>query len=219
MAPIQPAPKPQCGRRRGRPWLFTGLFLLIAGGVYSYIERPWGPRLAIVAVEVTAEWAHVQVLAVNGRVAARHAVKVRAAITGQAIEVRAEEGASVSAGDSVLQHGVVIFAAPTVDPSTGGRAIKIAFDNPVDLPVGLTVNANIIVSQTDAALSLPRSAIVSEGTQNQVLVLKNGTVAQRPIDFSDWPAERAVVTDGLAAGDVVILDPTAVSVGQVVVAG
>lgn len=363
MASIQPAPKPQRGRRRGKPWLFAGLFLLIAGGVYSYIERPWEPRPAIVAVEVMAEGPHVQVLAVNGRVAARHAVKVRAAVTGQAIEVRAEEGASVSAGDvlvqldtaqpmalldqaraaldagmvrqqqaqanvdraralgenatrsaredaelalsaasnevsrlraaldqaqsqlaqytitspldgvildravdrgqlvdtqtelftiadlgqllvetdvdeiyssriraglkallrpagdSVPQDGTVIFAAPTVDPSTGGRAIKIAFDSPVDLPVGLTVNANIIVSQTDAALSLPRSAIVSEGTQNHVLVLKNGIVAQRPIDFSDWPAERVVVTDGLAAGDVVILDPTAVSVGRAVVAG
>ncbi|HLV06234.1 MAG TPA: hypothetical protein VKY80_01015, partial [Croceibacterium sp.] len=105
-------------------------------------------------------------------------------------------------------------AAPTVDPSTGGRAIKIAFDRPLDLPVGLTVNANIIVSQSDSALSLPRSAIVSEGTQNHVLVLENGMVVQRPIEFSDWPAERVVVTDGLAVGDTVILDPTAVNVGQ-----
>jgi multidrug efflux pump subunit AcrA (membrane-fusion protein) len=115
------------------------------------------------------------------------------------------------AGDSVPQDGTVTFAAPAVDPSTGGRAVKIAFDNPVDLPVGLTVNANIIVSQTEAALSLPRSAIVSEGMQNYVLVLENGIVAQRSIDFSDWPAERVVVTDGLAAGNVVILHPTAVT--------
>ncbi len=363
MASIQSAPNPQRGRRRATPWLIAGLCLLTAGGVYAYIERPWEPRPAIVAVEVVSEGPHVQVLAVNGRVAARHAVKVRAAVIGQAMEVRAEEGASVSvgdvlvqldtaqpmalldqaraaldaglvrqqqaranadraralgdnaprsaredaelslsaasnevsrlraaldqaqsqlaqytitspldgvvldravdrgqlvdtqtelftiadlrqllvktdvdeiyssriraglkallrpAGDSVPRNGTVIFAAPAVDPSTGGRTIEIAFDSPVDLPVGLTVNANIIVSQTDAALSLPRSAIVSEGTQNHVLVLENGMVAQRPIEFSDWPAERVVVTDGLAAGDVVILDPTVVSVGQAVVAG
>src|SRR5690606_27929765 len=103
MASIQPAPKLQRGRRRGKAWLFAGLFLLIAGGAYSYIERPWEPRPAIVAVEVMAEGRHVRVLAVNGRVAARHAVKVRAAVTGQAIEVRAEEGASVSAGDVLVQ--------------------------------------------------------------------------------------------------------------------
>jgi multidrug efflux pump subunit AcrA (membrane-fusion protein) len=102
MASIQPGPKPQRGRRRGKPWLFAGLFLLIAG-VYSYIERPWEPRPAIVAVEVMAEGPHVQVLAVNGRFAALHAIKVRATVTGQAIEVRAEEGASVSAGDVLVQ--------------------------------------------------------------------------------------------------------------------
>jgi membrane fusion protein (multidrug efflux system) len=121
------------------------------------------------------------------------------------------------AGDSVAQDGTVIFAAPSVDPSTGGRAIKIAFDNPVDLPVGLTVNANIIVSQTDAALSVPRSAIVTEGTQNHVLVLENGIVTGRAIEFSDWPAERVIVTSGLVVGDQVVLDPDSVSAGQAAV--
>lgn len=363
MASAQPTPKSQRGRRRPKILLFAGSLLLIAGASYAYMERPWEVRPTIVAVEVVSEGPLVQVLAVNGRVAARKLVKIRSAVTGQAVDVLAEEGASVRAGDvlvqldtaqpmalleqaraaldaglvreqqaqanadraralgdnatrsaredaelsltatsnevarlraaldqaqsqlaqytitapldgvvldravdrgqlvdtqtelftvadlgqllvetdvdeiyssriraglkallkpagdSVPQDGTVIFAAPTVDPSTGGRAIKIAFDRPLDLPVGLTVNANIIVSQSDSALSLPRSAIVSEGTQNHVLVLENGMVVQRPIEFSDWPAERVVVTDGLAVGDTVILDPTAVSVGQTAAAG
>ncbi|MGV8831392.1 MAG: efflux RND transporter periplasmic adaptor subunit [Devosia sp.] len=118
------------------------------------------------------------------------------------------------AGDSVARDGTVSFAAPTVDASTGGRAVKVAFDQPVDLPVGLTVNVNIIVSQTDAALSVSRGAIVTEGSQSHVLVIADGAVARRPVTFEDWPAERVIVTTGLAPGDSVILDPASATPGQ-----
>ncbi|WP_127752989.1 MULTISPECIES: efflux RND transporter periplasmic adaptor subunit [unclassified Devosia] len=121
-------------------------------------------------------------------------------------------------GDTVPQHGSVVFASPTVDPATGGRPIKLAFDQPVELPVGLTINANIIVSETDAALTVPRGAIVTEGTDSHVLVLEDGVAMVRPIEFSDWPAQRVIVTAGLDEGDQVILDPTAVQPGQSVVA-
>jgi len=341
----------------------VGGVLLVGCGSYAVLERPWEAKPAEVPVEVVTAGPVLQVLAINGRVAASKSVKVRSAVSGQAIDVLAEEGATVRAGDvlvqldiaqpkalldqarsaldaglvrqqqaqanadraralgdnatraaredaelsltaasnevsrlraavdqaesqlaqytitapldgvvldravdrgqlvdtqtelftvadlgqllvetdvdeiyssriraglkallkpagdSISQDGTVIFAAPTVDPSTGGRAIKIAFDNPVDLPVGLTVNANVIVSETRAALSVPRSAIVSDGTQNHVLVLENGRIVDRTIDFSDWPAERVIVTNGLDIGDAVVLEPTAVTPGQTAVAG
>ncbi len=118
------------------------------------------------------------------------------------------------AGESVAREGTVSFAAPTVDAATGGRAVKIDFDTPVDLPVGLTVNANIIVSETESAISVPRGAIVTEGAQSHVLVIENGTVVSRPVVFEDWPAERVLVTSGLSVGDSVILDPSTVVPGQ-----
>lgn len=121
-------------------------------------------------------------------------------------------------GDSVPQSGSVVFASPTVDPATGGRAIKIAFDEKVDLPVGLTINANIIVSEASAALSVPRGAIMTEGTDSRVMVLENGVATARQIEFSDWPADRVIVTRGLVEGDEVILDPATVEPGQFAVA-
>lgn len=121
-------------------------------------------------------------------------------------------------GDTVAQHGSVVFASPSVDPATGGRKIRIAFDEAVELPVGLTINANIIVSQTDAALTIPRGAIVTEGTESHVFVLDAGLAVLRPVEFSDWPADRVIVTQGLAEGEAVILDPTAITAGQSVVA-
>lgn len=116
-------------------------------------------------------------------------------------------------------NGRVIFAAPNVDSATGGRKIKVAFDRDVDLPVGLTVNLNVIVSEAEAALSVPRSAILSEGNRHFVMVIAEEKAERREIRFDDWPSERVIVTDGLKAGDVVIVDPAAVKPGDKVTAG
>ncbi len=349
---------PRKGKRGRRGWWILLVVLLIAGGVYAYVQRPWEARAPRVAVEAVAPGPVTEVLAVNGRVAARNTVNVRSPVSGRALEVLASEGDEVAEGDvlvridsgqakalvdqaraaldagvvkerqaraasdraqalgenatrsaredaelalaaasnevtrltaaleeaqsqleqytvtspltgvildrsvdqgqlvdpqsnlftianlsellvetdvdelyssrfrrglevllqpvgeTVARTGEVVFATPSVDPSTGGRAIKIGFDEPVDLPVGLTVNANIVVSQQDDVLSLPRSAIVTEGYTSHVMVVEDGVVVERQVDFSDWPAERVIVTDGLSEGDLVVLDPASVAPGQ-----
>lgn len=361
-APQTTDTKPMHRPMRHKGWLMFAAIVLLGAGGYALLERPWEVKPRAVAAEVLAEGPVSQVLAVNGRVVARDTVKVRSAVSGQAIEVGGPEGSAVKSGDllvqidaagpraavdqaraaldavlvsqrqasanaeraralgenatrsaredadlaltaasnevtrlqaaldqaqsqlaqytitapldgvvldravergqlvdtqteiftiadlsqllvetdvdelyssriqeglqallqpvgdSVARQGTVVFAAPNVDPSTGGRAIKIAFDEAVDLPVGLTVNANIIVSETPAALSLPRGAIITEGTQSHVLVVDKGVAAVRDVTFADWPAGRVIVTEGLAVGDTVILDPASVAVGQAVVA-
>lgn len=351
--------KSRGGRRR---WVWGALVAVLIGGAgYAAIVQPWRGRAASVAVEVLQPGPVSQVLALNGRVAARQVVKIRSSVVAQAIDVAAEVGATVTAGDllvqlntsqpralvdqaeaaldaglvqqqqaranadraralgdnvtrvaredaerglvaagnevarlqaaldqaqsqlalytitapisgvvldravdrgqlvdtqselftiadlthlvvetdvdeiysgrmqqglkallkpagySVAQTGQVIFAAPTVDPATGGRAIKIAFDEVVDLPVGLTVNVNIIVSETPSALSVPRAAIVTEGAESHVLVVEDGRAVSRAMSFLDWPADRVMVTEGLTAGERVVLDPATISPGQAVV--
>lgn len=122
-------------------------------------------------------------------------------------------------GASVAQQGKIVFAAPKVDSVTRGRQIKIAFDQPVSLPIGLTVNANIIVKEIDAALSLPRRAIVTEDGRSHVLVLQDGVIVRRDIRFNDWPSDRVVISEGLTEGETVVLDPTSVKAGDKAVAG
>ena len=352
----RPAPR----RKRKLGWWLVLLVIIGAAGAYAGLTRPWEPKPTVVPVEVVAPGPISQVLAVNGRIAARQSVTVRAAVSGQALEVAADVGDSLAAGTllvkidaalveaqveqaraaldaqqakqrqaeataertqalgenttrssredadlalaasvnetarlqaaldqaqrqlaqytinapmagtvlsrgvepgqlvdpqaelfviadtadlvvetdvdelyssrvstglaallkpvgaTIAQRGTVVFAAPTVDPATGGRAVKIAFDEPVALPVGQTVNANVIVDEVADALSIPRGAIVTDGADSHVLVIENGLVAARPIRFSDWPAERVIVTEGLVAGDVVILEPASVAVGDLV---
>lgn len=109
-------------------------------------------------------------------------------------------------GDTEAQDGSVSFVAPVVDADTGGLAVKIAFAEPQTAPVGLTVTANIIVERREAAISAPRAAIATSGTQSSVFVVVDDKAKRVPVNVIDWPADRLIVNDGLAAGDILITD-------------
>ncbi len=123
-------------------------------------------------------------------------------------------------GDPRTLDGYVSFVAPVVDAATGGLAVKIAFSEPQVTPVGLTVTANIIVDRREAAISAPRSAIVTSGSEQAVFVLVDARAKRVPVSLIDWPADRLVVTRGLNAGDRLIVDANGLVDGQsVAVAG
>jgi len=117
------------------------------------------------------------------------------------------------AGETSTRAGHVSFVSTRVDVATGGLAIKITFDEPISAPIGLTVATNIIVDQTAAALSVPRTALETRADGTGVFVLSQGTARFQPITVVDWPASRLVVTSGLSVGDVVIVDATGLEDG------
>lgn len=121
------------------------------------------------------------------------------------------------AGEARNRDGHVSFVSALVDAATGGLAIKIAFEDPVMAPIGLTVATNIIVERRDAALTLPRTALQTGADGTGVLVVRDGTAMFQPVSVVDWPAARLIVTGGLTEGDAVIIDPTNIDVGQAVV--
>lgn len=118
------------------------------------------------------------------------------------------------AGEGGTRPGTVRFVSARVDAATGGLAVRIAFDDPVSAPVGLTVTANIVVDRRDAALTVPRTALVSPDGQTGVFIVVDGVATFRPLQVVDWPAARLIVAEGLTAGDVVIVDPTGIAAGQ-----
>lgn len=115
------------------------------------------------------------------------------------------------AGNTGTQQGHVSFVSSRVDEATGGLAIKISFDAPVVAPVGLTVTTNIIVDQRDAALTVPRSALVNG---DAVFVVADGVAQLQPVTVVQWPAARLIATAGLDEGNAVIVDATGISDGQ-----
>lgn len=120
-------------------------------------------------------------------------------------------------GEASSRNGQVSFVSALVDVSTGGLAVKVAFDAPVMAPIGLTVATNIIVEQRDAALTVPRTALQTGADGTSVLVIRDGKALFQTVSVVDWPAARLIVTAGLAEGDVVITDPTGIEAGQAVV--
>ena len=117
-------------------------------------------------------------------------------------------------GQSDIGDGEVSFAAPRLDPDSGGRRIEVSFLEPAELPIGLTVEVNLIVAQYPEALSLPRSALVRRGAAWHVLVAEKGRAVVRPVEIIDWPSERVMLTAGLQSGEQVILDPANLSPGD-----
>lgn len=114
-------------------------------------------------------------------------------------------------GSREVLAGQVSFASPRIDTATGGRAVTIAFATPQTAPVGMTVTANIVVDQRDA-LTVPRAAL-----RGDAVFLRAGNQAKlTPVTVIDWPAARLIVTDGLKAGDQVIVDATGLTDGQAV---
>jgi RND family efflux transporter MFP subunit len=119
-------------------------------------------------------------------------------------------------GETVTRPGHVSFVAPRVDADTGGLAIRMSFDTPPLMPVGLTVTANIIVDQQSAALTAPRSAIMPDATGAALFLAKDGRAVRTPVTVIDWPAARLVVTSGLVPGDRVIVTAAGLTDGQAV---
>lgn len=115
------------------------------------------------------------------------------------------------AGNTGTHQGHVSFVSNRVDEATGGLAIKISFDAPVAAPVGLTVTTNIIVDQRDAALTVPRTALVNG---DAVFVVADGVAQLHPVTVLEWPAARLITTAGLDEGNAVIVDATGISDGQ-----
>ena len=117
------------------------------------------------------------------------------------------------AGESSTREGHVSFVSNRVDEATGGLAIKIAFDSPVSAPIGLTVATNVIVEQREAALTVPRTALLNG---DGVFVVSDDVAELRPVTVVDWPAARLIVTGGLEEGEAVIVDATGIADGQTV---
>lgn len=119
-------------------------------------------------------------------------------------------------GESRTFAGHVRTVAGRVDTATGGLAVWIGLDAPVSAPIGLTVTANIVVDQREAALTVPRTALVTEDGGTAVFLAQEGIARLHPVSVIDWPAARLVVIEGLSPGDPVIVDAAELSDGALV---
>ena len=111
-------------------------------------------------------------------------------------------------GTTYEKKGALDFAATQVDPKLGTRELRAAFANPeaAVLP-GQFVKVRMEVGTRDGVFRVPQGAVIQTDQGFIVMTVGEGEkVAPRPIKVGNWDGKDWIVTDGLKAGDQVIVD-------------
>lgn len=115
--------------------------------------------------------------------------------------------AALSGSDEVFAARIT-EVSPRVDPTTGGRLIKLAPVEAMSLPPGRSVDMTIIVARRESGIVVPRQAVINATTASALYVVdRRGIVRERSIEIADWPSLNAIIDSGLAGGDRVVLAP------------
>lgn len=106
----------------------------------------------------------------------------------------------------------VVSIAPGVDAQRGAVEVKLALDAPPPafLREDMTLSVSVETGRRDQALVLPLQALqaVKEGAAHaRVLVLQGRTAVPQTVQVGLRTLEAAEITQGLQAGDVVLLPP------------
>jgi membrane fusion protein (multidrug efflux system) len=106
-------------------------------------------------------------------------------------------------------RGALQFQDVTVDPATGSVRVRMVFPNPrnVLLP-GMFVRALVEEGVNDQALLVPQQGVTRDLKGNPVALIvgQDEKVEQRMLTVDRAIGDKWLVTDGLAAGDRVIVD-------------
>lgn len=121
-----------------------------------------------------------------------------------------EEGRSVrlalKADDSVRFDGRIRRISPVVDTATGTVKVTVeAHQVPRSVRPGAFVRVDIVRESRQAALLLPREAIVRELQNAFVFVAEDGVASKRPVTLGLEEDGRVEVTSGIELGEQVVV--------------
>ena len=102
----------------------------------------------------------------------------------------------------------ITFIAPSIDPQLGSVEVRLTVDPVPDfLRQDMTVSVNVETGRRAQAVAVPNDALadVRDGSA-RVLAVRDGKVEQRTVRLGLRGLAMSEVTEGLAAGDRVLLD-------------
>jgi HlyD family secretion protein len=105
----------------------------------------------------------------------------------------------------------VYSIAPAVDAQRGAVEVKLTLDGdpPAFLREDMTLSVDVETGRRERALVVPLSALRGSGEADSVLVAVDGRAQERKVRLGLRTLEAAEVTDGLAAGERVLVRGTA----------
>ena len=127
---------------------------------------------------------------------------------------KAKIGASVDVTVDALGgrtvKGTVARVAPLVEERTRSFEVIVQVRGERELVGGLFARASVSVGRVPGALVVPPSALQRDGAiphEAQAFVVKDGKAERKTVTLGVESADAIQVTKGLAAGDLVVLDP------------
>ncbi len=110
---------------------------------------------------------------------------------------------------SIFPHtGRITFADPSYNPQTGTFLIRASVDNPDGvLRPNQYVRTRLIGAVRPNSILVPQRAVQQGAGGHFVWVVnKAGKAEQRPVQVGDWYGDSWFISQGLAAGDQVVVD-------------
>jgi len=112
-------------------------------------------------------------------------------------------------GTPYPQTGILKFSDVTVDPSTGSQILRMVFPNPNHtLLPGMYVRAIVEEGVAEQAILVPQQGVSRDPKGNAIALVVDGSdkVEQRTLKVDRAIGSKWLVTEGLKAGDRVILE-------------
>jgi len=122
---------------------------------------------------------------------------------------QAEVGLTLEDGTVYAERGRLKFSEVQVDPSTGSVVLRAVFPNPRrELLPGMFVRAQLTRGTREAALLVPQRGVSrnARGEATVMVVAPDNTVAERVVTVDRAINGEWLITDGLKAGERVVLD-------------
>lgn len=125
-----------------------------------------------------------------------------------------EVEAVMSDGSIFPSKGKVDFTSPIYDQSTGTMLARAVFPNPPTkdafeglLHPGQFVRVKVMGAQRPNAIVVPLRALLQKSTGMYVyLIDKDNKVVSQDVTAGDWQGDYQVITNGLKAGDRIVVD-------------
>ncbi|GAA5786514.1 MexX family efflux pump subunit [Chitiniphilus shinanonensis] len=111
-------------------------------------------------------------------------------------------------GSTYAQKGKLLFSEQTVDPSTGAVTLRAEFSNPDRLLLpGMFATVRLAQGSLGGAIKVPQRAVMANPQGQFVYVVAaDKKVAIRPVKTGGFSGQDWIVTNGLKAGEQVIVD-------------
>jgi membrane fusion protein (multidrug efflux system) len=133
----------------------------------------------------------------------------KAIAAGGALPNEAAVRLKLEDGSDYPQTGTLEFSEVTADPSTGAVTLRARFPNPQGLLLpGMYVRAVVSQAVRKEAFLLPEAAVVHDprGSASVLVIGADNKIVSKPVTDQGLHQNRWIVTQGLTAGDKVVIE-------------